>query len=558
MSPQFAVNTKQLSEINRQEEEALTMALSEKIGLPYTDLSLVPINIEALAYVPEELARASGTAVFGEVGKKINMAILTPNNPKVKDVIKLIQDKGYYVALHISSKFGLEKAWERYKEISNTKEYVSGMVDINSDEIERIKTEIKSLSILQNFIDTELKGNRNQSATKVLEIMFAGALSIGASDIHIEPEETIVRLRLRLDGVLQDIVSFDHFIYKHLISRIKLISGLKLNIRTKAQDGRFTIRTVRGDIEIRTSILPGNYGEGVVMRILDPSTVALDIEKLGMNDRVLEVMRKELARPKGMILNTGPTGSGKTTTLYSFLKLANHPDVKIITIEDPIEYHLGGVTQTQVRKGYGFLEGLRAALRQDPDIIMVGEIRDTETARIAINSALTGHLVFSTLHTNTAAGAIPRLLDLGVDIKVMGDALNVLMAQRLVRILCSACKEEVSPTNEEAELIKVVLNDLPEDYKKNVPPINELKIFKAKGCSQCNNTGYKGRMGIFDIILADEAVQQVILTHPSEREVWKAAKGQGIPRMKADGVLKIVAGKTDFAELARVVDLEKD
>jgi len=558
MPAPFAVNTKQLSEINRLEEEGLTMALSEKLGIPYTDLSIVPINIEALSYLPEKLARASGAAIFSELGKKISLAILTPNNSRVKEVVKLIQDKGYYVALHISSKHGLEKAWERYKEISGTKEYVSGMVDINTAEIEKVKQEIKSLAILQTYVDKELKGNKNQSATKVLEIVLAGALSIEASDVHIEPEETIVRLRLRLDGVLQNIVSFDHSIFKHLISRIKLISGLKLNIRTKAQDGRFTIRTGETDIEIRTSILPGNYGEGVVMRILDPSTVSLDIEKLGMNERVLSIMKKELARPNGMILNTGPTGSGKTTTLYSFLKLANHPDVKIITIEDPIEYHLQGVTQTQVRKGYGFLEGLRAALRQDPDIIMVGEIRDTETARIAINSALTGHLVFSTLHTNTAAGAIPRLLDLGVDIKVMGDAINVLMAQRLVRILCAKCKEPCPPSNEELEILKKVVSEISEEYKKIIPPINEIKIFKAKGCSLCNNTGYKGRMGIFDIILVDESVQQVILMHPSEREVWKAAKKQGIPRMKEDGVLKIVAGTTDFLELSRVIDLEKD
>lgn len=555
MSPQFNDQTKRIDEIKRQEEEALAMALSEKLELPYTDLSIVPVNIEALDIVPEQEAREAQMAIFAENGKNLDVAILTPNNKHLKNVLEKLKQKEYKVNLHVSSMHSLESAWARYKEITRTEEVSGGMIELNEKEIKEIEQKIPSLEVLKKFVKDELEGNKNKSATKVLEIIVAGSLAVDASDIHIEPEEEVVRLRLRLDGVLQDIFKFDQMIYRHILSRIKLISGLKLNVKKLAQDGRFTIKTGEEDIEIRTSILPGNYGESIVLRILDPNTVALDIERLGMSEKVLSIMKNEITKPNGMILNTGPTGSGKTTTLYSFLRQVNKPDVKIITIEDPIEYHLKGIIQTQVRKGYGFLEGLRSALRQDPDVMMVGEVRDTETARIAINSALTGHLVFSTLHTNNAAGAIPRLLDLGVDIKVVGDAVNILMAQRLIRVLCTTCKEEYSPDEKEKKLLQIVIEGMPEEYKKTIPDLNTLKLFHSKGCEDCNNTGYKGRLGIFEIIQIDSEIAKVILTHPNEHEIWQAAKPQGIPRMKEDGVLKIIDGLTDFAEVQRVVDL---
>jgi type IV pilus assembly protein PilB len=280
--------------------------------------------------------------------------------------------------------------------------------------------------------------------SRLLEIIIAGALALKASDVHIEPEEKFVRIRYRLDGVLTDILHFDKETFRLLLSRIKLLSGMKLNL-TGAQDGRYSIILENTEIEIRTSILPSAYDESIVMRVLNPTSISVPLESLGIPRKLLSVLLKEIDKPEGMILTTGPTGSGKTTTLYAFLRKVYTPEIKVITIENPIEYHLEGIVQTQVNtdKGYTFLEGLRSALRQDPDIIMVGEIRDRETAEIAVNSALTGHLVFSTLHTNNAAGTFPRLIDLGVNPKVITSALSVSMAQRLVRKLCPECMKKI-------------------------------------------------------------------------------------------------------------------
>lgn len=556
MALQFSYKKKRINEIKRQEEEALTILLSEKLNLPYTDLSIIPVNIKAIDLITEEKARNAQIAVFAVHGKMLDIGILTPNNPNIKNIFEQLKSKGYRLSLHISSLYSLESAWARYKEIVRTSKVSGGIIELDSEEIQEIERKISSLEILKKFVQEEFENKDNKSVTKILEIIIAGALSTAASDVHIEPEEEIVRLRLRLDGVLQEIYSFNLSIYKHIISRIKLISGLKLNITTRAQDGRFTIKIGKKDIEIRTSVLPGNYGESVVLRILDPSTISLDIEKLGMSEEVLNLMKKEIGKPNGMILNTGPTGSGKTTTLYSFLQRVNHPDIKIITIEDPIEYHLKGIVQTQVRKGYSFLEGLRAALRQDPDVIMVGEVRDTETARIAINSALTGHLVFSTLHTNNAAGAIPRLIDLKVDIKVIGDAINILMAQRLIRILCKTCREEYLPDNDEKKLLHAIISNIPEKYKSKIPSLDTVRLFRPIGCDKCNNSGYKGRSGIFEIIKVTEEIQDAILKNASERSIWEAARSQGIPNMKEDGVIKIIDGITSLSEIQRVIDLE--
>ena len=386
--------------------------------------------------------------------------------------------------------------------------------------------------------------------------MLAGAIAIKASDIHIEPEEVNVRLRYRLDGVLHDIAMIDHKTYKLALSRLKLLSGLKLNVSADTQDGRFSIKLGDVDIEIRTSILPSAYGEGIVMRILNPESIKVTLDQLGIEPTLLEILLREITKPNGMILTTGPTGSGKTTTLYAFLRKIYSPEIKVVTIEDPIEYHLAGISQTQVNEGsnYTFLSGLRAALRQDPDVIMVGEIRDSETAQIAINASLTGHLVLSTLHTNNAAGTIPRLIDLKVNPKVIGSALSVSIAQRLLRRLCSSCKTESTPTEEERATIGRILKGVMQK-KGAVPEIGNLSI--AKGCVVCNGSGYKGRVGIYEAILIDEAIEKLIAENPSEREIKEAAIPQGILDMREDGIVKILAGMTSFEELSRTIDLDE-
>ncbi len=298
------------------------------------------------------------------------------------------------------------------------------------------------------------------------------------------------------------------------------------------------------------------------MRILNPKSIQVNLEDMGMDPVLFETVQHEIAKPNGMILLTGPTGSGKTTTLYAFLRKIYSPEIKIITIEDPVEYHLAGVTQTQTEKGYTFLDGLRSALRQDPDVIMVGEIRDSETAKIAVESALTGHLVFSTLHTNNAAGVIPRLIDLDVNPKIMVSALSLSIAQRLVRILCSVCKKERPVTDEEKAIVKKILDHAVADGKDlsryHVDPNQEVKLFAAAGCEACNHTGYKGRMGVFEAIKTDAEIEKIITTNPSEREIKKAASRQGILNMQEDGIIKVLSGVTSIEEVQSVVDLREE
>jgi type II secretory ATPase GspE/PulE/Tfp pilus assembly ATPase PilB-like protein len=393
--------------------------------------------------------------------------------------------------------------------------------------------------------------------SRILEIIVAGAIATNASDIHLEPEEAYVRLRYRLDGILTDILEFDLDTYKLLLSRIKLISNLKLNL-AGAQDGRFSIKIKDSEIEIRTSLLPGSYSESIVLRVLNPEAISVPLNELGIHPKLLEVIFHELSKPNGMILLTGPTGSGKTTTLYAFLKKIHTPEVKIITIENPIEYHLPGIVQTQTdeEKNYTFAEGLRSALRQDPDVIMVGEIRDAETAEIAINSSLTGHLVLSTLHTNTAAGTFPRLIDLGVNPKIISSAINLTMAQRLVRKLCKNCKKQIVLEGDEKKVVQDILQTV--NDKSYLEGIQTENIWTAVGCDECNMTGYKDRIGIHEGIKMDEAIEMVVRENPSEREIKKAAITQNLLTLNQDGVLKVLQGITTMDELRRMIDIEKE
>jgi type IV pilus assembly protein PilB len=339
--------------------------------------------------------------------------------------------------------------------------------------------------------------------------------------------------------------------YHSLLSRLKLLSGIKLNIKNKPQPGRFTIQVEkRNDIEVRSSTLPTNEGESIVMRILDPQSLK-ELESLGLREKLLENFKTQIKKPNGMILLTGPTGSGKTTTLYAFLRKIQKPGIKIITIEDPPEYQLEGITQTKVDRdrGYDFASGLKSIMRQDPDVILVGEIRDAETCKIAIQAALTGHLVFSTLHTNDAPGTISRLVSLQAKAINIGPALNLTVAQRLVRKLCPKCKKKRKLTKEESEKIKKELKNLPENVK--IPEIKE--VYEAKGCKYCNNTGYKDRVGVFESLLVDDEIERFILNNPSLADLRKRAVEKGMVKLKQDGLIKVLQGITSIEELERVI-----
>ncbi len=552
----MAISNKQyeekLKELREKEIEDLAKILAQKYGLRYADLTKMAIDLDALKIIPEGDSREGKMAAFQIIGKKISIGVLNPGLLKTKYVLETLDRRGFAPDLFVVSELSLARAWLKYKEIPVFVEIKSGMVEIPEGKLSKFKEEINSLQSFQKILSERLEAKEKSEISELLELVLAGGLNLDSSDIHIEPEEKKAGLRIRLDGILYPVAYFPNDIYKLLISRIKLVSELKLNVKDRAQDGRFTFRAGETDIEIRTSILPGPYGESASLRILNPKTIGLNFENLGMNPVFLEIMDRELKKPNGMILTTGPTGSGKTTTLYAFLKKIKGPDIKIITIEDPIEYHIQGITQTQVDpgRGYDFTKGLRSVLRQDPDAILIGEIRDLETAETALRAALTGHLVFSTLHTNDAPGVIPRLIDLGAKPPIIAPAINIAMAQRLVRQLCKYCRKEKKPDSKEKKMIEENLEKIPAKYKKEIS--REFAVFEPAGCEKCV-AGYKGRIGIFEAILIDNEVEKLIMKGPSEADMREFLKKQEMLTMFEDGILKILKGLTSFEEVVRVV-----
>lgn len=536
-----------LGAIELQKTEDAAKATAQKAKLPYANLKTLPIDASAVLVIDETDARAGRLAVIAKKGRDLRIGVLDPEDPQTQRVLQKLKEKGFTYSLVVISETSLNKAWQKYQDKRAGKETPLGVVSIESSQISNIQEQVKSIADLKERL-TSLP------ITKVLEILIAGALKIHASDIHFEPEEREIRLRYRLDGVLTDVVSFSPVGYPNLLSRIKLLSGLKINIHGSPQDGRFTIRQQDKDIEVRVSILPGAYGENIVMRILDPSTIKQKLEDLGMRPDLLEQIKRLLKKTTGAILTTGPTGSGKTTTLYAFIKQVNSPDVKIITIEDPIEYHIEGISQTQVdaAAGYTFAAGLRSIVRQDPDVILVGEIRDLETAEIAMQAALTGHLVFSTLHTNNSAGTIPRLIDLGVRPVTIAPAVNAAMAQRLVRRLCQKCKKKQAATAEDWQIIKKYLSGMPTAIQ--LPVIKEgMEIYYPQGCAACNNTGYRDRVGVYEIFEIDAEMEKLIMKSPSMAEVEELAVQKGMVTLLQDGLIKVLEGVTSMEEVLRVI-----
>jgi type IV pilus assembly protein PilB len=546
---------KKLDEFRKKEQEDVAQIVAAREGLEYVDLAPVPINMDALRLVPEPEARDGKLAPFSLIGKRVKVAVISPANDKTKTALDRIASAGYEVTVAVASPTSLEKVWARYSDLTFSTETKAGALDISSEDIKTFTEKLHTLEDVKTAIGDILKLKKGFRISKILEVVLSGAMALNASDVHIEPEENYVRLRYRLDGVLTDIIQFDLETFGLLVSRIKLLSGLKLNIKSEAQDGRFSVKLNDIEIEIRTSILPGAYNESVVLRLLNPKSIQVPLENLGIPEKLLALILKEIAKPNGMILTTGPTGSGKTTTLYAFVRKIHTPDVKIITIEDPIEYHLPGIVQTQVNteKNYTFALGLRSALRQDPDVIMVGEIRDNETAAIAVDSALTGHLVFSTLHTNSAAGSFPRLIDLGVNPRIISSAVILTLAQRLVRTLCPVCKKKVALEGEQKETVARVVASITD---RSQIPADVASAYVAVGCPACSGTGYKGRVGIYEGILTTPEIDKTLQYGANAADIEKAAAAQGLLTMAQDGVLKALRGVTSLDELSRVISIE--
>lgn len=544
-----------LAKVRREEEEGRAKFLAEKTDFPYLDLSFVPIESDALELVPKERALKANAVAINEEYKILRLGVLNPGDRETQLLVSDLQKSGYEVNIFVISENSFKKAISHYSSLETVKE-ITGQVEISSDVLADLQKKITGIKTLQKV----LEGLFEAKASQIVEAVLAGALILRASDIHFEPEKSNVRVRLRLDGILEDIVEIPSATYFLALNRIKLLSGLKLNIREKAQDGRFGIISgglsgqAGAAIEIRTSVLPGAYGENIVMRILDPRVVKINLQDLGIREDDLAIINRELQKPTGMILSTGPTGSGKTTTLYAFIKKILTPDIKIITIEDPIEYRIDGISQTQVEpeKGYTFDNGLKSIVRQDPDVILVGEIRDYETAEIAMHAALTGHLVFSTLHTNDAIGAVPRLIDLGVKPPIIAPAINLIMAQRLLRRVCSKCAKKRSLAGEELQDFKKIIANLPSRAELKNKLDEKSQILEPQGCQNCHN-GYSGRIAVLELFEITDEIEKLILKASAEVELKEAAIKSGMVTMAQDAVIKILDGATTIEEAERVL-----
>lgn len=544
MSNFLSSNPKDLARVledekrNIEEREAQGRAAS--LGLEYINLQNFPLDLTALGVFSEQEAKDTESIPFYKDKHDVRVGTNNPNNPQLKAKLKAIEGE-WKVTLYYISASSYQSTMRFYGKVVRPTSKFQESIQFNS-------TNASSDSDLQKVLD----GN-TASASDMLNSIFAAAVAQSSSDIHFEPEEKIVKIRFRIDGVLHDAAQLPKTSLHAIVSRIKLLAKLKLNIENEPQDGRFTVTNDNVPLDVRVSVLPSSYGEAIVMRLLGIGALNLKIKDLGLIGKALEIVEEQIQKPNGMVLTTGPTGSGKTTTLYAFLQELNEPGVKIITLEDPVEYKVEGIQQTPIdhRVDFNFAKGLRAILRQDPDILMVGEIRDPETAEVALQAALTGHVVLSTLHTNDAAGAVPRLITMGVKPYTIAPALNAIIAQRLVRRLCSSCIVPVEVPEPLLEKVTHILSEIPKEAKVDVP--KELKFFHSEGCKECNGLGYKGRIGVYEVIEVNDEMRELILKDPSIIDIKKLAKANGTMTMTQDALLKALAKTTDVEEVFRVV-----
>jgi len=537
---------KVLKKIHDQSAEEMAAAIAQVNNLPYIDLNIFPVSEEDARVLDKQESQENQLALFQKIGRDVSIGIIDPGSKKTFDYIeKLKKENGWNVHIYIISHDSLKKVWDKQTEVPFLENLESMKVSLTGKDLEKFEKDFGNLLELKKRI-------REIPTTQVVSTIMAGAIKMKGSDIHFEPGKENVRLRYRIDGVLQDIGVFPMDIYKFILSRIKMMGKMKINVRDIAQDGHFSIELdEKGVYNVRANIIPGNHGESIVMRLLNQADVLLSVEDLGIRGLAYEKLQSQINQPNGMILTTGPTGSGKTTTLYAIINKLNTPESKIITIEDPIEYEVEGISQTQIAKdrGYTFAEGLRAIVRQDPDIILVGEIRDEETSDISVNAALTGHLVLSTLHANNAAASIPRFIELGVKPNLIAPSVNAFIAQRLVRKLCD-CKEKYKPAQETISSIKKVLSIISPKAKIEIPKNIEY-LYRPVGCSKCHKLGYKGRIGIFEILTISENIEKLILEMAGEREIAQTAIEEGMIMMAQDGILKAVEGITSMDEVWR-------
>jgi len=537
-----------LKALNTEQEERLAKRRAEQFHMPYVNLFGFPIEADDLAIVSKAEAKEAVAVLFYKRGTDVRMGVVNPQDPEFRPLVKKIEDElGTKVQLHVISHHSWQVAMSRYGE--RPRETVA------RDTLKVTKQSMASAPTLLEKISKVGTGGVTMAPTEVLEALVAGALVRRASDIHIEPRAKRAQLRYRIDGVLQDVIDFDRQVWQQILSRLKIMAQMKLNVRDVPQDGSLVAVTEEGKLDIRLSILPGGFGEFIVMRILSRRDQLASLKELGMKERDYRAVLEELKQSTGLILVAGPTGSGKTTTAMACLKEVNRSELKIITLEDPIEYRLDGIEHTQINEdaGYTFAVGLRSLLRQDPDVLFVGEMRDVETADISVNAALTGHLVFSTLHTNDAPGAILRLESLGVAPYVIGPALNMVIAQRLVRIVCEKCAQTYVVSEKLREHIRSVMTGvLPAVFDPKVLDNPKLTFVKAEGCEECNMTGYIGRIGVFELFSVKGEVEEAILQGADTKSIRAAAVRGGMTTIAQDAYLKVIEGVTTVEEVERI------
>ncbi|NQV05649.1 Flp pilus assembly complex ATPase component TadA [bacterium] len=518
--------TRVLVEEEMVKEGDLVRLLARQAGIEFVNLADVTLDPAAAALVPESLARRYGVIPIAFDEGRLVVAMSDPGNVLVIDDVRAIT--GLQVIPKVATKSDIDEAIRRMGRYDDSVSDLAELVDI--------EPEIEDLSKVESAIE-------EAPIVKLVSTLLSRAVNERASDIHVEPGERDLRIRFRIDGVLHEVMSTPRSVSGAVVSRLKIMADLDIAERRVPQDGRVSLRVGGRPIDLRVATLPTIYGEKVVIRILDKDDAILALRDLGYLPYTLDRFEKSYTRPYGAILVTGPTGSGKTTTLYSTLNLLNLPDKNIITVEDPVEYRLNGVTQVQVNRKAGLLFStvLKAILRSDPDIVLIGEVRDGETAKIAVEAALTGHLVLTTLHTNDAASSIGRLVDMGVEAYLVSSALDSIIAQRLARRLCERCKEQIEVTPEMLAQMR---------YDESMGP---LTVHRTGGCKVCSDTGYRGRVAINELLLVSEEIQRMAVERRPSDEIAKVAQEQGMRTLREDGMEKVRLGMTTLEEVLRVV-----
>lgn len=526
-------------------EDLLFSFKSEALKIPLKDVAIDSVSLDTLELIPEETAKFYKMIPLAKKEKELQVGMVYPEDLKAQEALKFLSRQEsftYQVFLISSTTFSnLLKQYRNLKKevgqaLEELKEEVKEKIPRTAEEFERLAEEAP--------------------ISKIVAVILRHAAEGNASDIHIEPTPEKLRIRFRISGLLHSSILLPIKIHPAVVARIKILANLKIDETRVPQDGRFSTKVDAKNIDFRVSVFPTTLGEKVAIRVLDPTIGLKKLEEIGLTGQNLKKVREAVAKPYGLILSTGPTGCGKTTTLYAVLQLFNKEELNIVTLEDPAEYFLEGVNQSQVRPeiGYDFSVGLRHILRQDPNVIMVGEIRDEETASLVTHAALTGHVVLSTLHTTNALGVVPRLIDLGVKPYLIPPTLAIAIAQRLVRRLCPECQRKVKPKKEIQDLIQKELDNLPLETKKEIKIPKPLQVFEPAGCQKCQNSGFAGRVAVFEVLSMTNALADIVLTDPSEVKISEEAKAQGMLTMKQDGVLKALEGVTTIEEVLRVAE----